>query len=64
MALDGKGSFGRFKRVLARYPEERERWFEFSDRRLRARMVLGVESRNPVAACLMPIRKLAPSPGW
>ena len=44
VALDGKGAFGRFKRVLARYPEERERWFEFSDRRLRARIDEWLES--------------------
>jgi hypothetical protein len=29
VALDGKGAFGRFKRVLEDYPEERERWFKF-----------------------------------
>ena len=27
VALDGKGAFGRFKRVLADYPAERERWY-------------------------------------
>ncbi|MFQ6118026.1 MAG: UPF0158 family protein [Candidatus Bipolaricaulia bacterium] len=35
VALDGKGAFRRFKDVLARYPEERERWFEFEERYLR-----------------------------
>ena len=44
MALDGKGAFGRFKRVLARYPEERDRWFEFRDRRLQARIDEWLES--------------------
>ncbi len=44
LALDGKGAFGRFNSVLARYPEERERWFEFSDRRLRARIDEWLES--------------------
>jgi len=29
IALDGKGAFGRFKRVLADYPQERERWFAY-----------------------------------
>lgn len=29
VALDGKGAFGRFKRVMENYPEERERWFKF-----------------------------------
>lgn len=28
IALDGRGAFGRFKRVLENYPEERERWFD------------------------------------
>lgn len=28
VALDGRGAFGRFKRVLGDYPEERERWFD------------------------------------
>jgi hypothetical protein len=28
IALDGRGAFGRFKRVLGDYPEERERWFD------------------------------------
>jgi len=44
VALDGKGAFGRFKAVLARYPEERERWFEFRDRRLRERIDEWLES--------------------
>jgi hypothetical protein len=30
VALNGKGAFRRFKDVLYDYPEERERWFEFS----------------------------------
>ncbi len=29
--LDGRGAFRRFRDVLARYPDERERWFEFRD---------------------------------
>ena len=40
----GKGAFRRFKSVLARYPEERDRWYEFSDRRLRARIEEWLES--------------------
>ncbi len=36
-ALSGKGAFGRFKRVLAGQPAERERWFEFRNERLEAR---------------------------
>jgi len=44
LALDGQGAFRRFKDVLARYPEERERWFEFSHRRLRERVEEWLES--------------------
>ncbi|RJX17310.1 MAG: hypothetical protein C4570_08330 [Ammonifex sp.] len=29
IALNGRGAFGRFKRVLGDYPEERERWFDW-----------------------------------
>jgi hypothetical protein len=38
VALSGKGAFRRFKEVLAGYPRERERWFEFQDRRLQERV--------------------------
>jgi len=31
VALDGKGAFGRFRRVIADYPEEREEWFRKKD---------------------------------
>ena len=31
VALDGKGAFGRFKKILDSYPEERNRWFELKD---------------------------------
>lgn len=37
MAIDGRGAFRRFRGVLARYPEVRERWFQFKDERLRQR---------------------------
>ena len=33
VAIDGKGAFRRFKDVLARHPQERERWFRFKDER-------------------------------
>jgi len=33
VALGGRGAFRRFKDVLVEYPEERERWFAFSDQR-------------------------------
>ena len=38
-AIDGRGAFGRFKRVLSAYDNERERWFAFKDARLRERIV-------------------------
>ncbi len=36
-ALNGKGAFRRFKDVLLRYPEEREKWFRFKGERMRRR---------------------------
>ncbi len=35
IALDGKGTFGRFKRVLSEYPKEKERWFEYKNEIIR-----------------------------
>jgi len=35
VALAGRGAFRRFKEVLARYPEERERWFQLKEEYLR-----------------------------
>jgi len=37
VALNGRGAFRRFKDVLLRYPEERERWFQFKDERMQER---------------------------
>jgi hypothetical protein len=37
IAIDGKGAFRRFKEVLARWPEEEESWYRFSDERRRGR---------------------------
>jgi len=37
IAIDGKGAFWRFKDVLARWPEEEERWYRFSEERRRGR---------------------------
>jgi hypothetical protein len=34
VAINGKGAFRRFKDVLLKYPEERERWFQFKDDRM------------------------------
>lgn len=36
-ATKGKGAFRRFKDTLLRYPEERERWFQFKEGRERER---------------------------
>jgi hypothetical protein len=37
VAINGSGAFRRFKDVLLRYPEERERWFHFKDARMQER---------------------------
>lgn len=37
VAINGKGAFRRFKDVLLNYPEERERWFQFKNDRMRER---------------------------
>ena len=34
IAINGKGAFRRFKDALLRYPEERERWFQFKGDRM------------------------------
>lgn len=39
VAINGKGAFRRFKDVLARHPEERERWFRFKDERMEQRVL-------------------------
>lgn len=46
VALHGKGAFGRFKDVLGNYPEERQRWFEFSDNRLKKRIIEWLEDED------------------
>jgi hypothetical protein len=38
-AIDGRGAFGRFTRVLSAHDGERERWFAFKDARLRERIM-------------------------
>ena len=43
VAIDGKGAFRRFKNVLARFPDEQERWFRFKDARLRSRALQWLE---------------------
>lgn len=37
VAINGRGAFRRFKDVLLRYPEKRERWFQFKDERMQER---------------------------
>jgi len=37
VAINGRGAFRRFKDVLLRYPEERERWFQFKGERIEER---------------------------
>lgn len=51
-AIRGRGAFRRFKDVLAYYPRERERWFEFKDELMQQRVVgwLNSEGIEPVFA--------------
>ena len=44
VAIEGKGAFRRFKNVLARYPEEGERWFRFKDDKIKERALEWLES--------------------
>jgi hypothetical protein len=37
IAIEGKGAFRRFKDVLARWPDQLERWYTFSEERRRGR---------------------------
>jgi hypothetical protein len=39
VAINGSGAFRRFKDVLLRYPEERERWFHFKDEKMEQRVL-------------------------
>lgn len=39
VALNGKGAFRRFKDVLCNHPEQRQRFFEFSDQRVKDRIL-------------------------
>ncbi len=45
-AIDGRGAFSRFKRVLSDHDEERERWFTVRDARLRERIVAWLEDEG------------------
>ncbi len=44
VALDGRGAFRRFRDVLAPYPDERERWFDFRDDGTRKQVDAWLES--------------------
>lgn len=50
VAIQGQGAFRRFKDVLARDMQEREKWFRFRDERLQQRMLdwLDMENINPI----------------
>lgn len=43
VVINGHGAFRRFKDVLARYPREREQWFQFQNSRLRHRALEWLE---------------------
>ena len=43
VAINGKGAFRRFKDLLERYQEERERWFSFKDSKLKQRALEWLE---------------------
>ncbi len=43
VAIDGRGAFRRFKDVLARYPDQREKWFRFKGERLKQRALEWLE---------------------
>ena len=49
-ALNGKGAFRRFRDILARYPQDRERWFAFADGRAMERIIewLADEGIGPI----------------
>lgn len=45
-AINGKGAFRRFKDILLTLPEERRRWFEYRDHKMRERIVDWVRERG------------------
>jgi hypothetical protein len=48
--IQGRGAFRRFKDMLLQYPEEKQRWFEFSEKRMKTRALewLKEEGIEPV----------------
>lgn len=44
IAIDGPGAFRRFKDVLIAYPEERENWFTFRDKKIENRVIEWLKS--------------------
>lgn len=46
VAINGKGAFRRFKDVLGRYPDERERWFAFEEQRAKERVLEWLEDED------------------
>ncbi len=45
-AINGKGAFRRFKDILLTTPDERRRWFEFRDQKMRTRIVEWVHEKG------------------
>lgn len=48
-AINGKGAFRRFKDILLTMPDERRRWFEFRDQKMRERVVEWVREKSVIA---------------
>ena len=46
VAINGRDAFPRFRDVLARLPEERKRWFQFQNARLRQRALEWLEDMD------------------
>src|SRR5258706_8898485 len=44
VAIKGKGAFRRFKDTIAQNPEEQDRWYQFKDQQLRARVMEWLDS--------------------
>jgi len=47
--IEGRGAFGRFRRVLSAHEEERARWGAFKDARLREQVVAWLAEEGIVA---------------